>query len=107
MSFTIIHRFWDNQIELSVIAKDNSAGCRIDIYEDDPKTAIISGLYTDTTHRQKGLAKKLLYFCVNLLRDRGCTKIQLRSDEDNWVRQWYIREGFEIISSQVWMEKQI
>lgn len=31
----------------------------------------------------------------------------LRSDNDDWVREWYKRIGFEVESSQVWLKKEI
>lgn len=115
MDFDVITRFWDNQRELSVFSKDRKAGCRIDIYEDVPDIAVLSGLYVDTSCRMQGLGRKLLYFCFNYAKNLGCTKIQLRSDLDfqnpndqgNWIQPWYMREGFQPISSQTWLEKEL
>lgn len=115
MNFDVITKFWDNQTELSILSKDQKASCRMDIYKDEPSVAVLSGLYIDESYRQQGFGRELLRYCLDVAKYYGCTKVQLRSDLDftnpndqgNWILPWYKREGFQPISCQVWLEREL
>lgn len=115
MNFDVITKFWDNQTELSILSRDQKASCRMDIYKDEPNVAVLSGLYIDESYRMQGLGQELLRYCFDVAKYYGCIKVQLRSDLDftnpndqgNWIQPWYMREGFQPISSQTWLEKEL
>ncbi len=98
---------WSDYTVIAVMSQDNMSSCRIYIYPDEPHVAVISDLYVDEKVRGQGRATELLDYCAEIVKPLKCTEIQLRSDTDDWVRQWYLRKGFEVISSQVWLRKNI
>ena len=98
---------WRDYTVIAVMSQDNMASCRIYIYPDDPHVAIISDLYVNEAVRGQGRATELLNYCAEVVKPLKCREIHLRSDTDDWVRQWYLRKGFEVISSQVWLRKNI
>lgn len=64
-------------------------------------------MFVKDTFRNQGYANALLGFCNKVAKSDGCDTISLRSDNDDWVREWYRRSGFEEVSSQVWLSKKI
>lgn len=84
-----------------------NATCRIFIYNDDPKTAIITDLYVNESARGNKIGTQIIDYAIDVAKSNGCDSIELKSEENNWVREWYKRLGFEIISEQVWMKKDI
>lgn len=107
MTFSTIVCPWIGHKAFVVISEDMMATCRVHIYEDEPHVAVISDLYVDAAARGKGKANEMLSFCETLAKSQNCSEVQLRSDNDDWVRQWYMRKGFEIESTQVWLKKNI
>ena len=79
--------------------------CRLSIYNDTPEDAIISDLFVPENCRNQGLGSEILKYCEKFAKEQGCESISLRSDNDDWVREWYKRLGFEVESSQVWLKK--
>jgi GNAT superfamily N-acetyltransferase len=98
---------WSDYKAITIIADNETASCRIHIYDDEPKMAVISDLYVAQGERGKGIASKLIQYCIDHAKAQDCTAVSLRSDNDDFVRQWYMRLGFEIESSQVWLRKKI
>lgn len=98
---------WPEYIAMTIVAKDETASCRVYIYDEEPDMAIISDLCVDEKQRRKGIATKLISYCIFLAKAEGCDRISLRSDDDDFVRSWYTRLGFELESSQVWLKKEI
>lgn len=106
----IIHSqtcIWDNYKELVIISHKSKASCRIYIYNDEPNIAYISNLYVDEKERNKGIGTELLKYCIDKAKQLNCSKIQLRSDNEDFVRKWYFRLGFKLIKSEIWLEKDI
>ena len=98
---------WSDYKTITIIAETETASCRIHIYDEEPNMAVISDLYVAQGERGKGIATKLIHYCIHHAKAQGCTAVSLRSDNDDFVRQWYMRLGFEIESSQVWVKKEI
>ena len=98
---------WSDHIAITIIAENETASCRIHIYDEEPNMAVISDLYVAQGERGKGIATKLIHYCIHHAKAQGCTAVSLRSDNDDFVRQWYMRLGFEVESSQIWFKKEI
>ena len=98
---------WPDHKAITIIAETETASCRIHIYDEEPNLAVISDLYVAQEERDKGIATELIRYCIDLAKSQGCTAVSLRSDNDDFVRQWYMRLGFGIESSQVWLRKEI
>ena len=106
-NFKSILQIWEDYRSWFIFLEDGSASCRMCISNDFPKEGVISDLFTLEVCRQQGFATELLDFCENFAKTQGCDSISLRSDNDDWVREWYKRIGFEVESSQVWLKKEI
>ena len=98
---------WPDHKAITIIADNETASCRIHIYDEEPDMAVISDLYVAQGERGKGIATKLIHYCIHHAKAQGCTEVSLRSDNDDFVRQWYQRLGFEVESSQIWFKKEI
>lgn len=98
---------WPDHKAITIIAETETASCRIHIYDEEPDMAVISDLYVAQGERKKGIATKLIQYCIDHAKAQGCTAVSLRSDNDDFVRQWYQRLGFEVESSQIWLRKEI
>ena len=98
---------WSDYIVIVIISDDETASCRIHIYDTEPDIAIVSDLYVTLGQRRKGIATKLMKYCIHRAKALGCSKVSIRSDNDDFVREWYKRLDFEVESTQVWLEKSI
>lgn len=106
-NFTSVPQIWDDFKCWFIFSDDGRISCRLSIYNEQPQEAIVSDLYTHESIRKHGGAKAILNFCFDFARDRKCNTISLRSDNDDWVRLWYQRMGFEVESSSLWFTKKI
>lgn len=106
-NFNYVIQRWEDYHSWFLFTKDGVASCRLCIYDDNPKEGIVSDLFVRDTFRNQGYATALLEFCSKIAKSDGCEVISLRSDNDDWVREWYKRIGFEVESSQVWLKKEI
>ena len=107
MEFNSVPQIWDDFNCWFIFSDDGRVSCRLSIYKETPQEAIVSDLYTHESIRKQGAAKAILDFCFDFAKDRKCNTISLRSDNDDWVRQWYQRMGFEVKSSSLWFSKKI
>lgn len=98
---------WLDYKAITIISDNETASCRIHIYDEEPNMAVISDLYVAQGERGKGIATKLIHYCIHHAKAQGCTAVSLRSDNDDFVRQWYMRLGFEVKSSQIWFKKEL
>lgn len=98
---------WEDYIAITIVALDKNSSCRIHIYNENQREAVVSDLYVSQMERRKGVATELLGYCAALAKSFNCTSLSLRSDKNDWVREWYRRSGFEEVSSQVWLSKKI
>ena len=106
-NFNSVLQIWNDYKVLFVFSDDNRVSCRLSFYNDTPQDAIISDLYVHESIRKQGGATAILNWCFEYAKDRGCNSVSLRSDNDDWVREWYKRLDFKVISSQVWLTKNI
>lgn len=106
-NFNSVPQIWDDYKVLFVFSDDGRVSCRLSFYSDTPQDAIVSDLYVHESIRRQGGATAILNWCFECAKDNRCNSVSLRSDNDDWVRQWYKRIGFEIESSQVWLKKEI
>ena len=61
---------WSDHKAITIIAENETASCRIHIYDEEPDMAVISDLYVAQGERQKGIATKK--FIIEA--EEGCTK---------------------------------
>ena len=106
-NFNVVRQDWDGYQCWFVISSDYPVSCRLCIYGGTPKEAVVSDLFVSEGFRKQGLGTDILKYCETLAKEQGCNSISLRSDNDDWVREWYKRLGFEVESSQVWLKKNI
>lgn len=107
IKFNEVIQVWKDYSSWFVFSEDGFVSCRLCIWIDNPKEAVISDLYVLNGLRKHGYATSILDYCRKLAKQLKCDTISLRSDHDDWVRQWYMRLGFEVESSQVWLKKDI
>lgn len=107
ISFNAVPQIWDDYIVWFIFSDDGCISCRLYIYNDTQNEAVISDLYVNASLRKQGGATAILNWCFEFAKFRKCDTVSLRSDHDDWVRQWYIRLGFEVESSRVWLKKNI
>ena len=106
-NFNSIYQIWDNYKVFFVFSDDGSISCRLSFYDDTPQNAIVSDLYVHENMRKQGGATAILNWCFECAKERGCNSVSLRSDNDDWVREWYKRIGFKIESISIWLTKNI
>lgn len=108
MKFNTIKMEYEHYKTMLIVSvPDFNATCRIFIYNDAPKTATITDLYVIESARGNNIATQIIEYAIYVAKSDGCDSIELKSEENNWVREWYKRLGFEIISEEVWMRKDI
>ena len=105
--FKTVHQIWKDYHTWFIFSNNGVASCRISVYDDNPTDCVISDLYVAQGERGKGIATKLIHYCIHHAKAQGCTAVSLRSDNDDFVREWYMRLGFEVESSQIWLRKEI
>ena len=106
-NFKSVLQIWDGYKVLFVFSDDGRISCRLSFYNETPQDAIVSDLYVHESMRKQGGATSILNWCFECAKDNGCNSISLRSDNDDWVRGWYKRIGFEVESSHIWLKKEI
>lgn len=104
LKFNSVPQNWDDYETLFVFSADGNVSCRLSFYNDTPQDAVISDLYVHESVRKQGYATNIINWCIEYIKDRGCNSLLIRSDNDDWIRQWYKRLGFKEKSSQVWFE---
>lgn len=107
MMFNTIKMEYEHYKTMLIVSPDFNATCRIFIYNDDPNTAIITDLYVIESARGNKIATQIIDYAIYVAKSNSCDSIELKSEENNWVRECYKRLGFEIISEEVWMRKDI
>ena len=106
-NFKSVYQFWDEYQSWFIFSEDTLVSCRLCIWDGTPKEAVISDLFVNEYARKEGRATAILNHCFEFSKLRGCDSVSLRSDNADWVRDWYKRLGFEVESSQVWLKKSI
>lgn len=107
LKFNSVPQKWDDYEVLFVFSDDGLVSCRLSFYKDTPQDAVISDLYVHESVRKQGCATSIINWCIEYSKNRDCKSLYIRSDNDDWIRQWYERLGFKKKSSQVWFEMSI
>lgn len=107
LKFNSVLQKWDDYETFFVFRDDGQVSCRLSFYKDTPQDAVISDLYVHESIRKQGCATAIINWCIKYSKDRGCKSLFIRSDNDDWIRQWYKRLGFKKKSSQVWFEMSV
>lgn len=103
-----IHTYqWRDHISVLIMTSDGKSCCKLQIYDNEPNLAYISDLFVDPNQRSKGIGSEMIKYCEEYAKNKGCLKISLISDIDNWTRKWYKKIGYNEVSSQVLFEKKI
>lgn len=83
----------------------------LEIYEDDPTTCIFTHLFVDENHRQQGYGTQTLSDAEKIAKNHGCTIIYLKVENNSWIYDWYLRQGYEFdnfdIDNYVWLYKNL
>lgn len=66
------------------------------------KSLYLKELYVSTYYRRQGIGKLLMKRLFEVAIDRGCTRVEWTTDEDNEeARRFYKDQGFSVISSKL------
>lgn len=68
----------------------NPSGDSIKIFKD----LYLSNLFVDPEYRRRGLARLILNRVQQFAKDNGFSDLFLWVEEDSWIKDWYIRNGF-------------
>lgn len=83
----------------------------LEIYEDDPTTCIFTHLLVDEKYRQQGYGTQALVDAEKIAKNHGCTIIYLKVENNSWMYDWYIRQGYEFdnfdVDNYVWLYKDL
>lgn len=86
---------------LTVISNDGLATIDIQFDNECPSLAYLNGLSVHSSVRRKGIASKLMKYCIAVCERQGYSFIQLRADKDNkWLVDWYKRLGFVVLKEE-------
>lgn len=80
---------------IAIVKEPGYALCKLSIEHDDLKTGYVSGLSVFNEMRKQGLATNILSYTENLAKQLGVTNLKLWVDSTSWVRNWYIKLGYE------------
>ena len=98
----IVHKNqWWWGISETIIADGGIGVVEIQFDYDMPNTGFIKGLSVLEEHRHKGVGMQLLIACASRAKKRGMKFLQLDVEHDKeWLKEWYKRLGFEILSRE-------
>jgi GNAT superfamily N-acetyltransferase len=72
------------------------------------RCATIEGLVVDDRYRSRGIGARLLAQAERWSIDRGCTTVVVRSNtKRERAHAFYLREGYRIVKSQYYFEKNV
>ena len=83
----------------------------LEIYEDDPITCIFTHLSVDKKYRQQGFGTQALVDAEKIAKNHGCTTIYLKVENNSWMYDWYVRQGYKFdnfdVENYVWLYKEL
>lgn len=89
---TYVHDWNDHK---TAYVNDDKGFCKVNIY--DEKTRIVGELYDLVVYpewRGKGFGGELLSVAIAAARQEHCDVLVLWPDAEEWVRNWYMENGF-------------
>lgn len=72
--------------------------CRLTFNGDVDGVCFISTLTVDFSHRKIGIGKSLLRKAEILAKAYAYKRISLQVENNSWKKDWYKREGYEVIA---------
>lgn len=99
----ILKQYAKGLIFIDVIKEQNQC-LGFNIYQIDSENAdwserigwgFIREIYVAKSHRKFGLGTKLLSHAENVLKNLGVTEVYLTSDENDYVKKFYLKNGYK------------
>lgn len=95
MSSVLYHKNqWNWGTGVTIVIARGLALCTVSVTNDDCSVAYLSGVMVHTSVRKRGYGRLLLKYAERRARLLGCTKILLATDPNQWIADWYRRNGF-------------
>ena len=92
---------WETYKRAIVVSDEGSVF--VDLYKQpiydisDPVKCIIWGLFVEEPFRNNGVAKQLMQYAENIIKQSGESLVAVIYENSTplWVLEWYIRSGYE------------
>ena len=95
MAFVLYHKNkWNLGTSVNIVVANGLGLCTVSVENDDCSVAYLSGVMVHSTVRKHGYGNLLLRYAERRARLLGCTKIVLATDPNQWIADWYRRNGF-------------
>lgn len=91
------HWFWGDSEY--IIYGHGEGIIHMQIQDDYADTAVLSGLSVIPAYRNNGLATKLLEFAEMEASKRGCKHVNLGTEKNTWLVEWYKRKGYRVVDT--------
>lgn len=92
----VIHKNeWKWGDSFTLILEDATAFITVNITNDEPELAYISGLSVSPSRRNYGCGRVMLLNALDVARKNNCKYAFLMADKDSFVFEWYKRMGFK------------
>ena len=89
-----VHNWGDHK---TVYISDTFGLCKVNVYVETKRTVgELYDLIVYPEERGKGFGDKLLQAAKDVAKENGCDLLVLWPDCEEWVEQWYIRNGFAV-----------
>ncbi len=72
--------------------------CRLTFDRKCQDVCFFSTLVVNESSRQKGVGKQLLQAAELIAKRNNCIRISLQVENNSWMKDWYKREGYEVIA---------
>lgn len=91
----IIHKnIWHWGQQITIVIASGRALCFVSVENDDLAVAYLHNLIVHTSIRRRGYGRRLLILGERRARLMGCKKLVLWADPNDWMIEWYKRNGF-------------
>ena len=92
---------WETYKRVIVVSDEGSVF--VDLYQQpiydisNPVKCVIWGLFVENTFRNKGIAKQLLQYAENIIKQSGESLVAVIYENSTplWVLEWYMKNGYE------------
>lgn len=91
----IIHKnIWHWGQKITIVIASGRALCCVSVENDDLSVAYLHDLIVHTSIRRRGYGRRLLMLGERRARLMNCKKLVLWADPNEWMIDWYKRNGF-------------